>query len=227
MSNRYGYYPHETKRSGDDEEDNEYGYDYDYASNNDEATMGDVIYEKEVDTRSLPKSGAGRILNISQFEDRLPDFKGIYHVMIRSTKDYWVSDSRFISLSDIGLIAKQGEDKILVFANSIKTTNAVDGVNISVYANNNQLIGTGATNAEGVAEITYTKKDFSGFKPAMIIAKTADDFNYLPFNNTSVNTSRFEVGGKRNNHNRPRCIYLCGKRYLSSRRENKFFCYYS
>ena len=33
----------------------------------------------------------------------------------------------------------------------------------------------------------------------MIIAKTADDFNYLPFNNTRVNTSRFDVGGKRNN----------------------------
>src|SRR5580765_3029684 len=61
VSNRYGYYPHEAKRSGDDEEDNESSYDYDYASNNDEATMGDVIYEKEVDTRSLPKSGAGRI----------------------------------------------------------------------------------------------------------------------------------------------------------------------
>ena len=197
VSNRYGYYPHETGRSENNEGDDEYGYDY--ASTHDEATMGDVIYEKEVDTRSLPKSGAGRMLNFSQFEDRLPDFKGIYHVMIRSTKDYWVRDSRFISLSDIGLIAKQGEDKILVFVNSIKTTNAIDGVNISLYANNNQLIGTGATNGDGVAEISYTKKDFSGFKPAMIIAKTADDFNYLPFNNTSVNTSRFDVGGKRNN----------------------------
>jgi len=199
LSSRYGYNPRETNGSGNDEADDEYGYDYDYASNAGEATTGDVIYEKEVDTRSLPKSGAGRILNLSQFEDRLPDFKGIYHVMIRSTKDYWVRDSRFISLSDIGLIAKQGEDKIFVFANSIKTTDAVDGVNISLYANNNQLIGTGATNADGVAEIIYTKKDFSGFKPAMIIAKTADDFNYLPFNNTSVNTSRFDVGGKRNN----------------------------
>ena len=82
--------------------DNEYNYNYDYASNNDEATMGDVIYEKEADTRSLPKSGAGRIRHISQFEDRLPDFKGIYHVMIRSIKDYWSRDSRFISLSILG-----------------------------------------------------------------------------------------------------------------------------
>ena len=119
--------------------------------------------------------------------------------MIRSTEDYWVKDSRYISLSDLGLIAKEGQDKIYVFTNSIKTAEPVNGVNVSVYSANNQLIGTGATNKEGVAEIAYTKKDFSGFKPAMIIAKTADDFNYLPFNNTRVNTSRFEVGGKRNN----------------------------
>ena len=196
MAQRYGYEPQETRSSGSDEED--YGDNY-YYSSYDQTTMGDVIYEKEIDTRSLPRSGAGRLLNFSQFEDRLQDFKGIYHIMIRSTKDYWVRDSRFISLSDIGLITKQGEDKIFVFANSIKTTNAVDGVNISLYANNNQLIGTGATNADGVAEIAYTKKDFSGFKPAMIIAKTADDFNYLPFSNTAVNTSRFDVGGKRDN----------------------------
>src|SRR5205814_3826835 len=74
-----------------------------------------------------------------------------------------------------------------------------EGVNISLYANNNQLIGAGATKGDGVAEIICAKKEFGGFKPAMIIAKTADDFNYLPFNNTGVNTSRFDVGGKRNN----------------------------
>lgn len=193
VTQKYGYYPKESRSSG---EYDEYG---DYYDDGSDAVMGDVIYEKEIDSRSLPKSGGGRLLNFSQFEDRLPDFKGIYHVMIRSEKDYWVRDSRFISLSDLGLIAKEGTDKMVVFTNSIKSAAAVQGVNISVYGGNNQLLGTGATNAEGVAEIAYAKKDFSGFKPAMIIAKTADDFNYLPFNTSRVNTSRFEVGGKRNN----------------------------
>lgn len=197
MAQRYDYYPKETKASYTSYSDED--YEGDYYDNNSDATLGDVIYEKEIDTRSLPKSAGGRLLNFSDFEDRLPDFKGIYHVMIRSTKDYWVKDSRFISLSDLGLIAKEGQDKIFVFTNSVKTALPVDAVTVSVYAANNQLIGTGATNGEGVAEINYSKKEFSGFQPAMIIAKTADDFNYLPFNSTKVNTSRFEVGGKRNN----------------------------
>src|SRR6202007_1890682 len=144
-----------------------------------DATLGDVIYEKEIDTRSLPRSGAGRLLNFSQFEDRLPDFKGVYHVLIRSDKDYWVRDSRYISLSDLGLIAKEGQGKIFVFANSIKSAAPVDQVSVSVYSANNQLIGTGTTNSQGVAEIAYSKNiptdiGIKGFSPAMVIAKTAD-----------------------------------------------------
>lgn len=197
MAQRYGYYPQET-RSGPDYASYEDEYYYEDYSGGD-AMLGDVIYEKEIDTRSLPKSGTGRLLNFSQFEDRLPDFKGVYHVVIRSAEDYWVKDSRYISLSDLGLIAKEGQNNIYVFTNSIKSADPVKGVNVSVYSTNNQLIGTGATDNDGVATIAYSKKEFSGFKPAMIIAKTADDFNYLPFNNTRVNTSRFDVGGKRNN----------------------------
>ncbi|HEV3325422.1 MAG TPA: MG2 domain-containing protein [Puia sp.] len=170
-------------------------------NSSDDLSLGDVIYEQEIDTRSLPQSATSsinRILNLN-ITDKLPEFKGIYHVMIRSTKDYWVRDSRFVSLSDIGLIAKEGKDKILVFTNSIKTAAALPGISVQAYGANNQLLGTGTTSADGVAEIAYARKEFAGFRPAMLIARSADDFNYLPFGTTRINTSRFEVGGRRSN----------------------------
>ena len=188
---RYGYYA----RDSYDENYYDEGY-YDYAG---DFVMGDVIYEKEIDTRSLPRSAGGRLLDLSQIEDRLPDFKGIYHVSVRSVDDYWVRDSRFISISDLGLIAREGKDKMFVFVNSLKTTNSSNGVNVMVYGTNNQLLGTASTNADGVAEVAYTQKGYAGFRPAMVIARTADDFNFLPFQQTRVNTSRYDVGGKRDN----------------------------
>ncbi|MEO5683862.1 MAG: MG2 domain-containing protein [Chitinophagaceae bacterium] len=181
---RSGYYPKESSGSNEEEYEGE-----------SDAVVGDVIYEKEIDTRTLPKSGAAKLFNFN-IEDKLADFKGIYHIKIKSTEDYWVSDSRFISLSDFGLIAKEGSDKIFVFVNSLKTAQPVNGVNVLAYGSNNQLLGTASTNADGVAEINYAKKEFAGFRPAMIIAKTETDFSYLPFNSTRVNMSRFEVGGK-------------------------------
>ena len=182
---RSGYYPKESNGSSE-----EY-----YEGGESDAVVGDVIYEKEIDTKSLPKSGSARLFNFN-IEDKLADFKGIYHIKIKSTEDYWVSDSRFISLSDFGLIAKEGTDKIYVFVNSLKTALPVNGVNVVAYGSNNQLLGTASTNAEGVAEINYAKKEFAGFRPAMIIAKTETDFSYLPFSSSKVNMSRFDVGGK-------------------------------
>jgi hypothetical protein len=189
VAQRYGYYPRD--RNNDE---NEYYDEYD--DNN--ISFGDVIYEKEIDTRSLPRAGNSSLFSFN-IEDRLPNFKGIYHIKVRSKKDYWVSDSRFISVSDLGLIAKEGRDKLYVFTNSIKNASPVNGANIIAYGNNNQVLGMGSTNEDGVAEIVYARKEFAGFQPAMIIAKTENDFNYLPFSNTKVNTSRFETGGKRLN----------------------------
>jgi hypothetical protein len=184
---RYGYYPKDER--GEDEY---------YYENNADMELGDVVYEKEIDTRSLPKYGNSRLFKFNP-EDKLADFKGIYHIKIRSTRDYWESDSRFIAMSDLGLIAREAKDKMVVFVNSIKTAESVNGVNVVAYGANNQVLGNASTDANGVAEIVYTRKEFAGFRPAMIIAKTGDDFNYLPFSNTRVNTSRFDVGGKRIN----------------------------
>lgn len=186
---RYGYYPKDDR--------GEEGYYYDY-NEGAEMDLGDVVYEKEIETKSLPKYGNSRLFTFDP-QDKLPDFKGIYHIKIRSTTDYWVADSRFISLSDIGVIAREAKDKIVVFANSIKTAQPLNGVNMVAYGTNNQVLGNATTNADGVAEIALSRREFSGFKPAMIIAKSGSDFNYLPFASTQVNTSRFEVGGKRAN----------------------------
>lgn len=187
---RYGYYPKESNDGG------EYYYDeYDDGRN---LSLGDIVYEQEIDTRSLPQAGNSRLYKFN-VEDRLPGFKGIYHIKIRSADNYWLADSRFIALSDLGLIVKEGKDKLYVFVNSIKSAEAVSGVNLAVYGNNNQAMGVGVTNAEGIAEIAYSGKNVAGARPAMIVASTGSDFNYLPFASTKVNTSRFETGGKRSN----------------------------
>jgi uncharacterized protein YfaS (alpha-2-macroglobulin family) len=201
---RYGYRPQENYNSNNNSDGEEYDGDYegdyyyeDYSYGSD-AVFGDVIYEKEIDTKTLPRYGSSRLFKFN-LEDKLKDFKGIYHIMIRSTDDYWRKDSRFISLSDIGLIAKQASDKVYVFANSIKTAEAMSGVNVTLYGQNNQVVGNATTSSDGIAEITLKNKEFNGFKSAMITAKSGDDFNYLPFNTTRVETSRFDVGGRRKN----------------------------
>ena len=194
---RYGYEPGYNSYYNSSEGEEGDG-DYNSYSYNSDAVTGDVIYEKEIDTKSLPRYGNNRLFKFN-LEDKLKDYKGIYHISIRSTDEYYLRDSRFISLSDIGLIAKEAKDKIMVFANSIQTADALSGVTVTVIGNNNQTIGTATTDGNGVAEIPLAKREYSGFKSAMITARNGNDFNYLPFSTTHVETSRFDVGGKRPN----------------------------
>jgi len=188
---KYGYYGGYYDEYYDDEYDS-------YGSDNADPTFGDVVYEKVITTSKLPKYRNSRLFHFN-FPDNLPEFKGIYFVKINSSSEYYLSDNKIVSFSDIGLITRTGKDKLYVFANSIVSTAALNGVSITAYGLNNQKIGTGQTNSEGYAEIKLINKNTKGFAPGMITAKMGGDFNCMPFNNTRVETSRFDIGGVRAN----------------------------
>lgn len=224
---RNGYYPGDSEYEADYYESGEssgyYGDDYDY-------TSGDIVYEKEIQTRNLPKKGSSRILHFD-FPDALKNFKGIYHVQISSQEAYYLRDAKFVSLSDIGIIARQSKSKVYVFLNSISSAESQKGVNLTLYGNNNQIIGQAVSDAGGFAEIPLMHKNIRGFKPSMVVAKTDNDFNYLPFNNTMVETSRFDIGGVRSNPSGLRAfvygdrgIYRPGEKvYFSAIVRNEFW----
>lgn len=188
---KYGYYQDDYDEYYDEEFAESGSSDYDN-------TFGDIVYEKVIVTSNLPKYRNSRLFNFN-FPDNLPEFKGIYHIKISSSEEYYLSDSKFVSFSDIGLITRQGKDKIYVFANSIATASPLSGVSITAFGVNNQKIGTGQTNSDGYVEIDLIKKGIKGFTPGMITAKIGNDFNYMPFSQTRVETSRFDIGGVRSN----------------------------
>jgi alpha-2-macroglobulin len=167
-----------------------YSYDTDEAGQ-----FSDVIVNKTVETANLAKAKNVRALNLSLPEQNA--IKGIYIVSVNSNDEYYNQATKLVSISDIGMIMKSSENEVVVFANSIKTAEPMDGVEISLISSNNQLIQTAKTDGKGMAIF----KDFkaSKFQTAMITAHTEDDFNYLYMEGSNVETSRFDVEGKRDN----------------------------
>ncbi|MEN8121547.1 MAG: MG2 domain-containing protein [Bacteroidota bacterium] len=178
--------------------DNYYYDDYYSSSARDVGNFGDVVWEKTLKTTDLPKSNSTRLFNFT-FQDKVAHLEGLYVLEIKSKNDYWVKSRKIVSISDIGLIAKQGKDNIMIFANSIKTAKPLSNVKIEVTGKNNQSLGTVNTNNEGFAIFNMKEFPVSGFEPAMITAKLNNDFNFLPYNKTRVGTSRFEIGGRSDN----------------------------
>ena len=178
--------------------DDYYYYEYDdyyYYNYQDIGDLGDVILDKEVETNSLLRKGSNRILTLD-FEDKLADNKGVYVIEVRSTDEYWLRASKLVAISDIGLIIKEGKNQIVVFANSIKTAQPLANVNLRFIGRNNQLVHTTKTDANGVAIYEFSDLKTPGFATTMITAQLENDYNVIPLEQTRINTSRFDVGGK-------------------------------
>jgi len=159
---------------------------------------GQMISTRELDTRSLPRKGNFRLLNLKTDELQLSSgVKGIFLVRVESPDKKWLSDVQLVSVSDIGLIAKEGIDEIFVAARSISTAKPLSGVNVRFISKSNQQVYQTTTNSDGIAVFKNTGKTVQGTKITMISAQRGNDFNVLLFNRSQVETSRFDVGGKR------------------------------
>ncbi len=176
----------------------DYYYDDYYSSADAPGDLGDLIWKQTVQTASLPKINSSRLFKMN-FTDKVSNMEGIYVLEIRSKDKYWLKDRKIVSISDIGLIAKQGKNQITIFANSIKTAKALSGVKIEVIGKNNQSLGKVSTDNQGVAVFKLKENDLPGNRPALITARLNNDFNYLPYSKTAVGTSRFEIAGKKDN----------------------------
>lgn len=179
-------------------------YDYHYDDKEDEsseftyyqtADLGDTIYKRTYETAKLPALNAARVLHLD-FEDRIKGYNGIYVLTVKSKEHNWIQESKIISVSDIGIIVKEEKDNVYVFTNSIKTAEAMGGVNVSFISTNNQKMATVTTDKDGVAVMKNISQTAPGFKPGMVTARKGDEFSFVLFNKTQIGTSRFDVGGR-------------------------------
>ncbi len=99
--------------------------------------------------------------------------------------------SRNILASNLGLTAKYGSDKnLFVAVSNLITTNPMNGVELQVLDYQNQVIGTGKSDGDGLAQIAIKRK------PYLLIAKQGNEKGYLKLDDgSSLPLSRFDISG--------------------------------
>lgn len=167
-----------------------YGYNFYNLS-----SMGDEIYSSEIQVKSLPKDRGFRVLNLD-IEDKIKGYNGMYAIKVTSDEEYWLRDQKLLTISDLGLVAKEGKNDITVFVNSLKTAQPLGGVKLKFIGRNNQVVGEATTESSGVAIFSKPEGMPGGFSVKLITAELGDDYNVLSYESSGVNTSKFEVGGK-------------------------------
>lgn len=172
------------------------GYNY---GDDSQGIYGDVVVDRTIETGNLAKLRGVSLLNMPLPEQGKN--RGVFLVNVNSNDEYYHNANKLVSVSDLGLIAKKSADgnEVLVFINSIIDAEAVGGVEVNLVSSNNQIIETQKTDGKGVVIFEKLKEKAPNFKVALITAKTEDDFNYMLLEDAEVETSRFEVDGKRAN----------------------------
>ncbi len=78
--------------------------------------------------------------------------------------------SAVVTLSDIGLSAKQGRDGVTVWATSLRNATPLEHVRVRLYSNKNQPMGEAVSDLDGLARIT-TASAGPGERPSVLLAE--------------------------------------------------------
>lgn len=166
-------------------------YDFSWT---DLADYGDTVTTKVYQASDLGASDNGvALLNVDV--GRHTERRGMYVVLVESEEDRWLRDVRIVSMTDVGLIAKQGTDQLVVMANSLREAEPLDDVEIALISTNNQVIETVRTGSDGTVTIDGLRERLGAFRVAMLTARRGDDFTFMQLRDTEVDQSRFETGG--------------------------------
>lgn len=193
------------------------GFNY---SPDEEGYYSDIIEDKKIEVSSMQKLGNNLLLPLN-FNDQNKS-KGIFLVDISSDQNYWLRETKLISISDIGLIVKQGSDHISIISNSLENAEPLGGIKISFIGKNNQVLFSGNTNSEGILHINDLNKKSNGNEIQLITASSKDDYNFILLDDTRVETSRFETEGKYN-HQTGLDVFIYGQRNIYRPGETLFF----
>ncbi|HEY6161328.1 MAG TPA: MG2 domain-containing protein [Bacteroidia bacterium] len=100
--------------------------------------------------------------------------------------------SRNILASDLGIIAKAGNNNSMTFAvTDMRTTKPVSNVTLQLYNYQHQLIGSVKTNDDGQASVEMKKKPF------LLVAMNGAQRGYLKLDDgSSLSLSMFDVSGE-------------------------------
>lgn len=110
------------------------------------------------------------------------------------TSSYYTSSrsiKRNVLASDLGLLAKRGDDgNAIVFVTDLKTAKPLSGVQLELYDFYQQLIGTATTDADGKVVINTKEPPFA------LIAKQGAQRGYLKLGDgEALSVSSFDVSG--------------------------------
>ncbi|HEV2718581.1 MAG TPA: hypothetical protein VG323_01080, partial [Thermoanaerobaculia bacterium] len=189
LANDY-WYPHTEADSGDDDDDNYDNDPEDFVSPISH-TMGDPIARKKLVLRNQHNRKAVTTISLEPYVRKHEP--GLYRVTLMhgGGGECNCNATRWILITDLGVVAKWGDEHVTVWVSSFKDLGAVGDATVTIVSDQNQTLAAGRTDARGFFTAKLTKKK----RPFMITVQRGGDFSFLVFGKTEIDLSPFDVAG--------------------------------
>ncbi len=122
--------------------------------------------------------------------------KGVFQVTAYDPENRWRSAAKVAIVTDLGILAKLGQDDLIVWINSLDDLAPKTGVKVSLISYNNQEIASGFTDNQGMLVLSNLRQQLQDFRSYMIIAEQGDDLSFLRLEDGLVDKTDFPVDGR-------------------------------
>lgn len=188
LANDY-WYPH-TEADDDSDDDENYDSDPEDFVAPVSHTMGDPIARKKLVLRNQHNRKAVTTVSLDPYVRKHEP--GLYRVtLMHGGSECNCHATRWILITDLGVVAKWGDENLTVWVSSFKDLGAVSDASVSVVSDQNQLLAAGRTDSRGLWTAKIPKKK----RPFMITVQHGGDFSFLVFGKTEIDLSPFDVAG--------------------------------
>ena len=162
------------------------------------SSLGQLLSSQELPINSVKNDQVVTPISLADYIDA--ERKGIFLVKARKSDQRWLDATRWVVITDLGIIAKSSTEELRVWVNSLETLEPQANVTVKLVSKNNQTLLTGKTNSKGYTSFTDLEQKTKDFYPFVLIAQKGDlnngqDFSFLQLDKTRVSLTDFKVRG--------------------------------
>jgi hypothetical protein len=162
-----------------------------------DTSLGDRLVEETLEAGGRRNERRRTVLELGRRVAAEPP--GLYQVTVRrGGTDEGVQ--RWLLITDLGVVAKRGEDGIEVWVSSLHDLAAVAGARVRLVSDQNQEIAAATTDGQGRARFEDRRQPgaaplFEQRRPLFLTVEKGEDWSFLLFDETRVDWTGSDVGG--------------------------------
>lgn len=158
------------------------------------ARYGRVVSRQTINVANEENEVVTTPINVKEFlsEQR----RGIFQITACDPENRWRRAAKIAIITDLGILAKMGEDDLVVWVNSLDDLSPKSGVNVSLISYNNQELVSGTTDSRGMVIFNGLKRQVTNFRSYLIQAKASDDLSFICLKDGLIDKTDFPVDGR-------------------------------